>query len=64
MSLAQIEIAWGSVVPGCSLVKRHICSLSVQEMHHFQAVSGDDEHSIFLFRLLLLSQALILMLQG
>lgn len=36
----------------------------MQKRHRFQAVSGDDDHSIFLFSLLLLSQALFLVLGG
>lgn len=36
----------------------------MQKRHRFQAVSGDDNHSIFLFSLLLLSQALFLVLGG
>ena len=55
LHFALIEIPWTT---------EHKCSLSVQERHHFQTVSGDDNHRIFLFRLLLLSQALILVLRG
>ncbi len=64
LHMALTEIPWSSVVLGSSRKTRRICSLSLGEWHHFQAVSGDDDHGIFLFRLLLLSQALILALQG